>query len=66
MLLVDLLVVLIIAGVVLWAAKALMGAFGLGEPIHTVVYVLLVLVLLVMVLNVFGLGPNLGVGRLRY
>ena len=51
---ITLIVYLIIACVVIWAAKALMAAFGIGDPIATVVYVLLVLVILVGILNAFG------------
>ena len=58
--LIGLLVVLLIACVVLWAAQRLMAAFGIGDPIATVVYVLLVLIILVYLLNAFGVGvPHL-------
>lgn len=52
--LLSLLVLLIVAGTVLWAAKKLLAAFGIGDPIATVVYVLLVLVILFAVLGEFG------------
>ena len=58
---------LIVIGIVLWAARAIMAAFGIGDPIATVVYVLLVLVALVVILQYFGIfggGPGLG-PRLR-
>ena len=57
--LISLVVFLIVIGVVIWAAQRLMAAFGIGDPIATVIYVLLVLVLLVFVLQYFGLvaGP---------
>lgn len=51
----TLLVGLIVVCVVVWAAKMLMGAFGIGDPIATVVYVLLVLVALYWLLGEFGL-----------
>ncbi len=51
----TLLVGLIVVCVVVWAARALMGAFGIGDPIATVVYVLLVLVALWWLLGEFGL-----------
>jgi len=58
--LIGLLVVLLIACVVLWAAQRLMAAFGIRDPIATVVYVLLVLIILVYLLNAFGVGvPHL-------
>ena len=56
--LITLLVYLLVACIVLWAAKALMAAFGVGDPIATVVYVLIVLVILLGILNVFGVMPG--------
>ncbi len=63
--LVGLLIVLLIFCVLVWAARALMGAFGIGEPISTVIYVLIVLIAvfwLIQELGVIGGGPVL---RLR-
>ena len=57
--LIGLLVALVVFGIVLWAARALMGAFGIGEPIATVVHVLLVVVFLVFLLGLIGIGPGL-------
>lgn len=57
--LLGLLIVLLVVCVVLWAARALMAAFGIGDPIATVVYVLLVLVALLYILGAFGIGPHL-------
>jgi hypothetical protein len=57
-----LLVGLLIFCVILWAARALMSAFGVGDPIATVVYVLLVLLCLIWLLNEVG---GLGLGHLR-
>lgn len=57
--LIDILILIIVVGTVLWAARALLGAFGIGDPIRTVVYVLLVLLLLAVVLNWFGFGGGL-------
>ena len=51
---IALLVWLVVVCVVIWAARSLMAAFGIGDPIATVVYVLLVLILLVGVLNHLG------------
>jgi len=39
--LIGLLLTLIIVLLIFWAVRALMGAFAIGEPISTVVYVLL-------------------------
>lgn len=57
--LISLLVVLLIFCVVIWATRALMGAFGIGDPISTVVYVVLVLIMLLWFVQVVGLLPNL-------
>ena len=62
--LIGILIVLIVFCVVIWAARSLMAAFGVGDPIATVVYVLLVLIMLIWLLQQFGVigGPVL---RLR-
>ena len=60
--LVNLIVLIIVIGVVLWAVQRLMVAFGIGDPIRTVIYVLLVLAILIVVLEFFGLASPL---RLR-
>lgn len=52
---ITILLIVIVACIVIWAARALMTAFGIGDPIATVVYVLLVLVILIWILNAFGL-----------
>jgi len=62
--LITLLIVLLVFCVVVWAARALMGAFGIGDPIATVVYVILVLIMLLWVIQSLGLlggGPILRV-----
>jgi hypothetical protein len=63
--LLQLLFLFIIALFVIWAARALMGAFGVGEPISTVVYVLLVLVILIYVASLFGVGGMGSLGNVR-
>jgi hypothetical protein len=62
--LISLLIVLLIFCVVVWAARALMAAFGIGDPIATVVYVFLVLIALLFLLQALG-GVNLGGHGLR-
>jgi hypothetical protein len=52
--LVTVLVVLLIFCVVIWAARALMGAFKIEDPINTVVYVILVLFMLIYLLQFVG------------
>ena len=60
----TLLVSLIVILLVFWAAKRLLAAFGVGEPITTVVYVGLVIVLIIWLLGAAGFGPGLGNLRL--
>ncbi len=60
----GLLILLIVCCVVIWAARSLMAAFGIGDPIATVIYVLLVILILFAILGQVGYGPNLGI-RLR-
>lgn len=55
--LITLLVVLILACLVVWAARAILAAFGVGDPIRTVVYVVIVLlVVLWAVSQLTGVG----------
>ena len=60
--LISLLVGLLVFCIIIWAARALMAAFGIGEPIVTVVYVILVLFLLVWLLQFLGVVPPLRIG----
>jgi len=55
--LIELLIALVVICLVWWAANALMGAFGIGDPIRTVVIVVLVIVPVLYVLSLVG-GPN--------
>jgi len=59
--LIGILIVLLIFCIVIWAARSLMAAFGVGDPIATVVYVLIVLVMLIWLLQQLGVvgGPVL-------
>lgn len=62
--LVGILVALVVICLLFWAINAILGAFGVGEPIATVVkvvFVVLVVLWLVSALG-FGVGPSL---RLR-
>ena len=52
--LISLLIVLLVFCVVVWAARALMAAFGIGDPISTVIYVVLVLIMLLWVVQSLG------------
>lgn len=64
MTLIGLLIFVILALVVYWAVMKLLAAFGVGDPISTVVQVLLVVLLLLALLGQFGYGPGVGL-RLR-
>ncbi len=55
--LIGLLIALLIFCVLVWAARALMAAFGIGDPISTVVYVFIVLIAVVFLLQALG-GVN--------
>jgi hypothetical protein len=63
--LISLLILLIVACAIFWAARAIMGAFGIGDPIATVVYVILVLFLLFYLIQLLGVGSLGNVGSLR-
>jgi hypothetical protein len=52
--LIGLLVVLLVAIVVLWAARTLINVSGIGQPIATVIYVLIVLIVLLWVIGDLG------------
>jgi uncharacterized membrane protein YcjF (UPF0283 family) len=49
--LLNLLFLLITVCVVIWAARAIMAAFGIGDPIATLVYVAIVIIVLLAVLQ---------------
>jgi len=57
--LLTILVILMVFCVVIWAARSLMAAFGIGDPIATVVYVILVLILLVWFLQMLGVVSSI-------
>lgn len=63
MTIIGLLLALIVIGLLFWAVNAILRAFGVGDPIATLVRVLLVvLVVLWLIGSVFGLDLGL---RLR-
>jgi hypothetical protein len=58
--LVAILVTLLLIALVWWAVNAILGAFGVGEPIATVVRVVFVIVVVLWLLSaVLGVGPGL-------
>jgi len=54
MTLIGLLITLLIVCVVLWAARALIGAFSIQQPLATVIYVVIVVIILVWTLQRLG------------
>ena len=58
--LISLLLLLVVACAIVWAARALMAAFGIGDPIRTVVYVAIVLIVVLWVVGALG-GPGFGI-----
>lgn len=65
--LIGLLILLIIFCVIVWAARALLAAFAVPEPISTVVWVLIVLIAVFTIVSQFGLigtGPAIRIGHL--
>lgn len=61
-LLLTLLVVLVVLGLIYWAAHRLAAAFGLPAPVVVLIDVLLVVVAVLYILQVFGLLPRLQLG----
>ena len=57
--LVGILIAVLIFGLIWWAANALMAAFGIGDPIRTVVIVLLVILFILYLVGAMGYGPGL-------
>lgn len=60
---IELVIAVLVMCVVFWAAQSLMAAFGVPDPIRTVVLVLVVLVALLWCLSLAGIA--LPGGRLR-
>jgi len=61
---ISLFVAFVIICLIVWAVRALLAAFGIGNPIATVVHVILAILIVLWLLNAFGVvgGPVL---RLR-
>lgn len=56
--LVALLVALVIVCLVFWAINAILGAFGVGDPIATLVKVVFVVLVVLWLLSAFGVLPT--------
>jgi hypothetical protein len=63
--LIQLLIGLVVVCLVFWAAQQLMGAFGLGEPLVTIVRVILVVIVILWLLSLFGYVGGLSGPRLH-
>lgn len=59
-LLIGILVFVIVAGVCWWAINALVGAFGIPQPLATIIQVVVILVLLIAFLNMSGILGSTG------
>ena len=56
MTIIGLLVIVLIACLVWWCIVSLMGAFGIGDPVATVVKVLLVVLFILWLVSALGYG----------
>jgi hypothetical protein len=56
--LLSILVTILVFAIVFWAARALLSAFGIGDPIATVIYVILVILFLAYLLSLVGVLPG--------
>ncbi len=61
---IGLLIFLIIIGVLFWAVRALSAAFGIPQPIQTVIVVLLVVIVIIYLLQAIGGSGSLPTLRL--
>lgn len=61
---IGLFVLLILACLAFWAARAILAAFGIGDPVATLVYVAIVVIVVVGGLSMLGVLPGMGL-RLR-
>ena len=63
MTLIGLLVALVVVCLLFWAVTAILGAFGVGDPIATVVKVVFVVIVVLWLVSALGYGT--GLPRLR-
>ena len=63
--LIGLLILLLVFCLIVWAARQLMGAFGIGQPIATVVRVVILLIFVLWLIEALGLLPGGPIIRLR-
>ncbi len=62
--LISLIVALIIIGLVFWVIRALIGAFSIGEPVGTIIYVLAVVLVVLWLLQAISAGGG-DIGHIR-
>ncbi len=62
---IGLVVALLVICLCWWAVTAILGAFGVGNPIATVVKVIFVVIVVLYLLQAFGLGAGVPNLRLR-
>jgi hypothetical protein len=60
---IGLLVALVIVCLLFWAVNAVLGAFGVGDPIATIVKVVFVVIVVLWLISALGYGT--GIPRLR-
>lgn len=61
----SLLVALVIICLLYWAVMKILAAFGIGDPIATLVKVVFVILVILWLLSTFGFIGGLGTIRLR-
>jgi len=61
----GILVYLIVIALLFWAVNAILGAFGVGDPIATVVKVVFVVLVVLWLVSALGMGAGLPSLRLR-
>lgn len=62
---ISLLVALIIIALVFWAVRSLLAAFGIGDPIAAVVYVIMVVFVILWLVGLLTGSPYLHFGTVR-
>jgi len=61
-LIIGIIVFVLVAGVLWWVINALIGAFGIPQPLATIIQVVVILILLLAFLNYAGLFGSGGFG----
>ena len=56
--LVSLIIALLVVALLFWAIQQLLTAFGIGEPVRTVILVIFVLLVVLWLLGVVGVLPD--------